>query len=88
MRNGRCRMHGGASLSWFAHPNYKHGKYSKYSGVAEAERQEREYLKSEKRSEKKRQLLFEMVAEKESRLGRELTVKEYTVLVNIFFPVK
>lgn len=31
MCNGRCRMHGGASLKWFAHPRYKHGLYSKYS---------------------------------------------------------
>jgi hypothetical protein len=31
MRNGRCRMHGGASPGWFAHPRYKHGRYSKYS---------------------------------------------------------
>lgn len=31
MLNGRCRMHGGASLKWFAHPRYKHGLYSKYS---------------------------------------------------------
>jgi hypothetical protein len=26
---GRCQMHGGRSLSGIAHPNYKHGKYSK-----------------------------------------------------------
>lgn len=25
----RCRMHGGASLRGPAHPNYKHGRYSK-----------------------------------------------------------
>jgi hypothetical protein len=25
---GRCRMHGGKSLSGIAHPNYKHGPYS------------------------------------------------------------
>lgn len=30
MRNGRCRMHGGNSLAWMIHPNYKHGRYSKY----------------------------------------------------------
>lgn len=29
MGNGRCRMHGGKSLSGIAHPNYKHGRYSK-----------------------------------------------------------
>jgi hypothetical protein len=26
---GRCQMHGGKSLSGIAHPNYKHGRYSK-----------------------------------------------------------
>lgn len=31
MRYGRCRMHGGASLRGFAHPQYKHGLFSKYS---------------------------------------------------------
>jgi hypothetical protein len=29
MPNGRCRMHGGKSRSGIAHPNYKHGKFSK-----------------------------------------------------------
>src|SRR5947209_19162148 len=28
--NGRCANHGGKSRAWFAHPNYKHGRYSKY----------------------------------------------------------
>ena len=27
----RCRLHGGKSLFWFAHPSYKKGEYSKYS---------------------------------------------------------
>ena len=26
----RCRMHGGKALKGFAHPNYKHGRYSDY----------------------------------------------------------
>ncbi len=30
-RGGRCHLHGGKSLIWFAHPNFKHGRYSKYS---------------------------------------------------------
>ena len=30
MSNGRCRMHGGASLSGQASPSFKHGRYSKY----------------------------------------------------------
>jgi hypothetical protein len=29
--NGRCHLHGGKSLGWFAHPRYKHGHFSKYS---------------------------------------------------------
>lgn len=29
MANGRCRMHGGKSLSGQSHPNYKHGRYAK-----------------------------------------------------------
>ncbi|MFL6207453.1 MAG: HGGxSTG domain-containing protein [Pyrinomonadaceae bacterium] len=27
----RCHLHGGRSRAWFAHPNFKHGRYSKYS---------------------------------------------------------
>ncbi|GEM_PF-5275534 len=30
MRNGRCRMHGGASLAGAAHPNFRTGKRSRY----------------------------------------------------------
>jgi hypothetical protein len=41
MANGRCRMHGGKSLAWFAHPRYKHGRYSKYSASAREEAQAR-----------------------------------------------
>ena len=33
MGNGRCRMHGGASLRGPEHPRYKDGKYSKYKPV-------------------------------------------------------
>lgn len=29
MKNGRCRMHGGKSLSGAAHGMYKHGRYAK-----------------------------------------------------------
>ena len=27
---GRCNLHGGKSLLGFAHPNFKHGRRSKY----------------------------------------------------------
>ncbi len=37
MPNGRCSKHGGKSLKLFAHPNFKHGRYSKYSGIREQE---------------------------------------------------
>lgn len=30
MENGRCRLHGGLSLSGADHPNFKHGAYSIY----------------------------------------------------------
>jgi hypothetical protein len=33
---GRCRLHGGLSLGGVAHPNFKHGRRSKYlSGLPE-----------------------------------------------------
>lgn len=28
MRNGRCRLHGGKSLSGIVHPSFRHGQYS------------------------------------------------------------
>jgi hypothetical protein len=42
MRNGRCANHGGKSLAWFAHPNFKHGRYSKYSTAGVEDRQRRQ----------------------------------------------
>ena len=36
----RCRMHGGLTLRWFAHPNYKHGRFSKYGTAAADARHE------------------------------------------------
>ncbi|MEN8494869.1 HGGxSTG domain-containing protein [Dehalococcoides sp. THU3] len=43
MRNGRCRMHGGASLSGRAHGRYKHGEFTK--AAQEQRRRLRELLK-------------------------------------------
>jgi hypothetical protein len=37
MHNGRCCNHGGKSLAGAAHPNYKHGRYSKYDLDAKVE---------------------------------------------------
>ena len=37
MKNGRCRLHGGKSLSGTAHGRFKHGLYEK--GVLEDRRQ-------------------------------------------------
>lgn len=42
MPNGRCANHGGKSLAWFAHPNFKHGCYSKYAFERERYRRERQ----------------------------------------------
>ena len=49
MENGRCSNHGGKSLQFVAHPNYKHGRYSKYSGIREAEAAFRQKEKMEAR---------------------------------------
>jgi hypothetical protein len=38
-------MHGGNSLAWFAHPNYKHGRFSKYGAAAHEETKAREARK-------------------------------------------
>jgi hypothetical protein len=38
-------MHGGNSLAWFAHPNYKHGRFSKYGTAAHEETEAREARK-------------------------------------------
>jgi hypothetical protein len=37
MKNGRCRVHGGATPGGMALPQYKHGRYSKYlpTGLAD-----------------------------------------------------
>ena len=42
MRNGRCNLHGGKSRAWFFHPNFKHGRYSKYSMARIDARHERQ----------------------------------------------
>ena len=46
MRNGRCRMHGGASLSGRAHGRYKHGEFTKEA--QEQRRRLRELLRMAK----------------------------------------
>lgn len=38
MENGRCRLHGGASLRGSEHPNFKHGLYTKYTPAKIAEK--------------------------------------------------
>lgn len=74
MRNGRCYLHGGKSLAWFAHPNYKHGRYSKYSGIPEREKAERH----RKRHFEKRMKAFDKaVGQFFKTKGREPNSKEY-----------
>lgn len=29
-KKGRCHLHGGKSLKGYGHPNYKHGRYSRF----------------------------------------------------------
>ena len=40
MPNGRCRVHGGASLAGPAHPNYIHGRQSRYAHRLSADQQD------------------------------------------------
>lgn len=63
---------------WFAHPNYKHGRYSKYSGIPERE-------KAEKKRKKRMDRYFKERAELEARLGRELTDLEFLSFNKSFF---
>jgi len=44
-KGGRCNLHGGKSLAWIAHPNFKHGRYSKYSAEGIRLRAERAHRK-------------------------------------------
>jgi hypothetical protein len=79
-KNGRCRLHGGLSRAGFAHPNYKHGRYSK-DPLASFEAK-REALLAKRRAESEkffndRLERFEQLAlREEKRLGRELTEEE------------
>lgn len=38
MANGRCRMHGGIRPAGVDHPNYQHGRYSKYAPTSISEK--------------------------------------------------
>ncbi len=79
MRNGRCSNHGGKSLKWFAHPNYKHGRYSKYSGIPEREKAER---KRKKRFEKRLKTFEKAIMRFTAINGREPSDEE---IFAIFF---
>jgi len=79
MRNGRCSNHGGKSLAWFAHPNYKHGRYSKYSGIPEREKAER----WRKRHFEKRLKAFDKaVGQFIKAKNREPNLKEYLAILS------
>lgn len=69
MTAGRCRMHGGASRFWFAHPNYKHGRYSKYSLEGRRLQAER---KARKRQREQRKAFLKAAPEIFERLCRQL----------------
>ncbi len=55
MKNGRCRLHGGKSLSGKAHGRYKHGQWAKEAieqrqGFAALLRQTKQLLREHSRS--------------------------------------
>jgi len=74
MRDGRCSNHGGKSLIYIAHPNYNHGRYSKYSGIPQMEKAER----YRKRHFERRLKAFDKAIGKFIKAkGREPNWKEY-----------
>jgi hypothetical protein len=48
MKNGRCRMHGGASLSGSEHPRWKHGRYAVTTFEGQMRRAGVEYRKRQR----------------------------------------
>ena len=78
MLNGRCSNHGGKSLKWVAHPNYKHGRYSKYSGIPEMEKA-KQYRK--KHFEKRLKVLDQVIGQFIAAKGREPNAKELTAIL-------
>lgn len=78
MENGRCYLHGGKSLRLFAHPNYKHGRYSKYSGILETERAERQRKRI---LEKRMKALDEAIGLFIKAKGREPNWKEHLFIL-------
>jgi hypothetical protein len=74
MSNGRCPNHGGKSLSGPAHPNYKHGRYSKLNMLFE--RLDRDRRRSERKSKRALAALLREKAMLELAKGRPLTLKE------------
>ena len=81
MRNGRCRLHGGNSLSGIAHPNWKHGRRSKnpldviFTALDNKWKREEEAIKNgvEKKLKKIREI--------EKSKGRKLSGKEVIKLI-------
>src|SRR5262249_1044000 len=87
MPNGRCRMHGGGSLALLAHPNYKHGRYSKYSpeGIAfRAAQKRRKHLRERIRAIRKmtaRELRAEAVRIFGRLPGADWDVREFRAML-------
>lgn len=81
MRNGRCYLHGGASLGGYAHPNFKHGLYSKDPLCAFEEKRK---LLVEKQVRKTFREFDRFAAAHEKRIGRTLTSDEILELFHRF----
>lgn len=63
--SGRCRMHGGRSLRWFASPRWVHGQFSRYGFEATLARADRQRAAIQVRAERI------VAAEREVREARE-----------------
>jgi hypothetical protein len=78
MRNGRCRIHGGKSLGGWAHPNYKHGYYSK-SPLDEwlwLGNRDSDIRREEKRRERLEKKIEQAVKEDRERIERRMKMIE------------
>lgn len=71
VRFGRCRMHGGASLSGHSHPRFKHGRYSECTLEGRLRRAEVEQRKRMREHHREFMRLYKAALGKARARGRE-----------------
>lgn len=76
--NLRCHLHGGKSLAGYAHPNFKHGRYSKVINGLHAEE-----IAAEKAKKKRQRAINKACREFEKKYKRQPTFEEFSRIVNV-----